>query len=154
MRTLSIDRLCLVLVCIVALGGCGERPDELGPYVERLRGADEFNAKLVEFRYYLKSDQVDKAADVAPTIEKYVAFMTAFEIEDKKIRAGHNALKRSLETSLKKIVEPDFPTFVISALKQIAIIEEGYVVHVNNLEKQWKEDGRPGDVGLSWPGSE
>ena len=49
--------------------GCGERPDELGPYVEKLHEIGKYNAKLVEYRFYLKSDQAAKAAGLEQTIE-------------------------------------------------------------------------------------
>ena len=68
-----------------------------------------------------------------------------------KVMAGHNALKRKLGTSLKKIVEPDFPTFTISALKQIDIIQQGYVLHVDNLQSRWDKEARPGEFSLQWP---
>jgi hypothetical protein len=68
--------------------------------------------------------------------------------------AGHNALKRRLGTSLKKIVEPDFPTFTISALKQIDIIREGYMVQLEMLQKRWEEEGRTEEFTLAWPGAE
>jgi hypothetical protein len=151
MRIRLAPAWCL-LVSLAVLAGCGERPDELGPYVQTLKGADAFNQRLVEYRGYLKANETDKAAGVAQTIEEYLAFMETFgETDDKSIMAGHNALKRDLSTSLKKIVEPNFPTFVISALKQIDIIEHGYTVHVDNLRKRWAEEERTGSLDLAWP---
>ena len=142
------------LVALV-VAGCGEAVDELGPYVEQLRQMDKYNKKLVEFRFYLKSDQPSKAAGLRETIVAYLADMEAFgHTKDKFIKAGHNALKRDLQASLTKLVEPDFPTFTISGLRQIDLIEEGYQVHVHNLNKLWAEADRPGDPGLAWPGQD
>lgn len=135
--------------------GCGEREDEMGPYVLKLQEVDTYNAKLVEYRYYLKADQSQKAAGLEETIEAYLAHLETFgQTRDKVIMAGHNALKRKLSTSLKKIVEPDFITFTISALKQIDIIREGYVIQVKMLQARWKKEGRTGEFTLAWPGEE
>ena len=134
--------------------GC-DRPDELGPYVKKLKGADTYNAKLVEYRYFLKSDQAAKAATLEETIQAYLDYLDTFgQTRDKVIMAGHNALKRKLGTSLKKIVEPDFPTFTISALKQIDIIREGYIVQLEMLQKRWEEEDRTDEFTLAWPGGE
>jgi hypothetical protein len=134
--------------------GC-EREDELGPYVQKLGEVDTYNAKLVEYRFFLKSDQPQKAATLEETIQEYLAHLETFgHTRDKVIMAGHNALKRKLGTSLKKIVEPDFPTFTISALKQIDIIREGYIIQVEMLQKRWKKEERTGEFTLSWPGEE
>lgn len=134
--------------------GC-DRPDELGPYVKKLKEADTYNAKLVEYRYFLKSDQAAKAATLEETIQTYLAYLETFgHTRDKVIMAGHNALKRKLGTSLKKIVEPDFPTFTISALKQIDIIREGYIVQLEMLQKRWEEEDRTDEFTLAWPGGE
>ena len=135
--------------------GCGGRKDELGPYVQKLKEADTYNAKLVEYRYFLKSDQAAKAATLEETIQAYLAYLETFgHTRDKVIMAGHNALKRRLGTSLKKIVEPDFPTFTISALKQIDIIREGYMVQLEMLQKRWAEEERTEEFTLAWPGAE
>lgn len=146
-----------LLVVSIAVGGllaCGEQVDELGPYVEQLQKMDEYNKKLVEYRFYLKSDQPRKAAGLRKTMEDYLAGMETFGLtDDKFIKAGHNALKRDLSSSLNKLVEPDFPTFTISALRQIALVEEGYNQHVENLAKRWAKEERAGEFTLAWPGS-
>lgn len=156
MKARTTAALVLAVVGLAALGlGCGERRDELGPYVERLREADAYNKKLVEYRNYLRADQSDKAAMLSKTIEAYLADLETFgQTEDKVILAGHNALKRKLQGSLKKIVEPDFPTFMISALKQIDLIKEGYQAHVESLQKRWDEEGRTAAFTLAWPTDE
>jgi hypothetical protein len=153
MKHCNTATLILAVVSLAALGpGCGERPDELGPYVERLKQADVHNKKLVEYRNYLKADQSDKAANLSKAIEAYLADMETFgQTRDKVILAGHNALKRKLQGSLKKIVEPDFPTFMISALKQINLIEKAYQAHAESLQKRWEEEGRTAAFTLAWP---
>ncbi len=144
-----------VFLVAAAVAGCGEQVDELGPYVEQLRQMDKYNKKLVEYRFHLKSDQASKAAGLRETIKSYLADMEAFgHTKDKFIKAGHNALKRALQSSLTKLVEPDFPTFTISGLRQIDLIEEGYTVHVENLDKLWAEEDRTGETGLAWPGQD
>jgi len=51
-----LGRIVLALA-VLGLGlGCGERPDELGPYVQKLQEADAYNAKLVEYRKLIKTD--------------------------------------------------------------------------------------------------
>lgn len=151
--TTRTSLVALAIVSLAALAtGCGERADELGPYVQRLQKADEYNSKLVEYKAYLKADEQEKAAMLSQTIEAYLADLETFgQTDDKAIMAGHNALKRTLQGALKKIVEPDFPTFMISALKQIDLIRDGYDNHVDNLQKRWTEEERPGKFPLAWP---
>ena len=147
--------LLIVVGLATFFSGCGERPDELGPYVKRLREVDSYNKRLVEYRNFLTADQSDKATTLSETIEAYLADLGTFgQTEDKVILAGHNALKRKLESALKKIVEPDFPTFMISALKQIDLIEEGYRAHVVSLKKRWDEEERQDEFTLAWPTEE
>ena len=142
----------LVVVSVGAWVGCGERPDVLGPYVEQLRQVDGHNARLVEYRAHLKADHQEKAQDVRQTVEAYLADLESFgDSEDKRIFPGHNALKRGLQHALNKIVEPDFPTYTISALKQIELIEHSYNEHIANLKKHWEQEERAEAFPLAWP---
>ena len=71
--------------------------------------------------------------------------------KDKGIKAGHNSVKRALERSLKKLVEPDFPTFTVSAQKQCRIIRQALVNHFAALAKEWSEAGKTEPFPLKWP---
>ncbi len=154
LRTSAVFTLAVVLLAGLGLG-CGERPDELGPYVQKLKEVDPYNRKLVEYRNFLKADETEKAATLRQTIEAYRADLETFgQTNDKVILAGHNALKRKLEEALKKIVQPDFPTFMISAMKQINLIESGYQAHIEALKKRWDDEGRTDEFTLAWPTGE
>ncbi len=73
--------------------------------------------------------------------------------KDKKIKAAHNSLIRTLEGSLIKLVQPDFPTFVPSAKKQIDRIEKKVTKSYNlELQKQWEQAERTDPFPLTWPG--
>lgn len=146
----------VILGCVVGLGGvttgCGEKPDELGPYVEAYRAMDTYHQQLIEMETALKADQTAMAARTSDIIREYLAALDGITIgKDKRIGAGHNTVKRSLEHALKKIVEPDFPTFPISALKQIGLIRDVVKTHINTLEKRWNEEERPTAFPLAWP---
>lgn len=149
----------VILGCMVGLGGvatgCGEQVDELGPYVQAFGAMDQYHQQLVQMEVALKADQPAMAAGTSDVIREYLAAMDAITVgKDKRILAGHNKLKRTLENALKKIVQPDFPTFPISALKQIDLIGETVQVHVNTLQKRWVEEERPEPFPLSWPGKD
>jgi hypothetical protein len=150
----------MVLWCMVGLGGiavfgCGERVDELGPYVEAYRAMDPYHEQLLQMEVALKADQVALAAGTSDVIKAYLAELTTIQLgKDKRLVAGHNKVKRTLEHALKKIVQPDFPTFPISALKQIKVIRGVVIVHINTLGKRWAEDERVAEFPLTWPGDE
>ena len=146
-------RAICVALALLWICGCGEQPDEFGPYVTKLQITEKYWQTLVDYRQHLKSpDSESKARDLQQVIESYQADLEGFgEFEDKYIRAGHNSLKRALAHSLKKLVQPDFPTYTVSAVKQITVIEEAVIKHLRNLEKRWQDEGRPGEFPLSWP---
>ena len=149
----------VILGCVVGLStmmatGCGEKQDELGPYVEAFKAMDTFHEQLVSMEVALKADQPAMAARTSDIIREYQAALEQITLgKDKRILAGHNKLKRTLETALKKIVEPDFPTFPISAMKQIGVIREVVTIHINTLGKRWAGEARPTEFPLSFPGS-
>ena len=150
----------VILGCVVGLvgmvaTGCGEKPDELGPYVEAFEAMDTYHEQLVSMEVALKADQPDMAARKSDIISEYLAAMDQIVLgKDKRILAGHNKVKRTLETALKKIVQPDFPTFPISAMKQIGVISEVVTIHINTLGRRWEEEARPTPFPLSYPGGD
>jgi len=150
MRTTCVA---LALLCMV---GCGEKEDQLGPYVERLQGTAHYWETLLAYKGYLKSPDTEaRAQDIKPFIEAFMAEMEAFPAyDDKYITAGHNAVKRELTRTLTKLVEPDFPTFTVSALKQISVIENAMIVLINSMERRWKESGKVDPYPIEWPGGE
>ncbi|MFH1569329.1 MAG: hypothetical protein ABIL09_15140 [Gemmatimonadota bacterium] len=154
MRTVS-RTVCFALATLWLIG-CGEKKDELGPYIERLKTTEPYWNSLLQYREYLKSPETEsKARDVRQVIEQFKAAMDAFpEYDDKYITAGHNSVRRDLERALKQITEPDFPTFTVSALKQINLIEESMVVLVNNMEKRWRESRKTEPYPIKWPGAQ
>ena len=150
----------MVLWCMVGLGGiaafgCGERVDELGPYVEAYRAMDTYHEQLLQMEVALKADQVALAHGTSDVIKAYLADLSTIQLgKDKRLVAGHNKVKRTLEYALKKIVQPDFATFPISAIKQIKAIRGVVIIHINTLGKRWAEDERVAEFPLSWPGDE
>ncbi|MFC1526920.1 hypothetical protein ACFL6X_08945 [Candidatus Latescibacterota bacterium] len=149
-------RVACVAVAALWFVGCGERVDELGPYVQRLQTTESYWVTLLQYRDHLKSpDTESQAQDVREVIAKFQAEWEAFpEYDDKYITAGHNAVKRDLARTLTQLVEPDFPTFTVSALKQINLIEESMIILINNIEKRWKAEGKTEPYPLKWPGGE
>lgn len=143
----------IALVAAATVWACGERADELTPYVEQLKQMDGYNETLQQYGEYLKNPALERQAkDVREVIQKYSDDMEAFaDAKNKKIRAGHNSVKRALTRALKKIVEPDFPTFTVSAKKQISIIEEAVSNHFRSLEKEWTAAGKTEPFPLKWP---
>ena len=149
-----MNRILLSLVVAVAWGiGCGEPPDELTPYVEQLAKMQEYNEKLARYEVYLHNPGLERQArDVREVIQAYRDAMETFgKTKDKYIRAGHNNVKRALDRGLKQIVEPDFPTFTVSASKQIRNIRSSVEGNFVNLEKMWEEAGKTEPFALKWP---
>ena len=143
----------IALILAATVWACGERVDELGPYVQQLKKMDGYNGTLHQYGQYLKNPNLERQArDIREVIQKYSDDMEAFgQIKDKTIKAGHNSLKRALVRALKKLVEPDFPTFTVSAQKQVREIEWAVNNHFNALEKAWKSAGQPEPFPLKWP---
>ena len=151
-RTMAVVVGSLVVVGGIAMTGCGERPDELGPYVQAFQAMDTYHEQLVQMEVALKADQVALAAGTSEVITAYLADMEKVQLgKNKRIIAGHNKVKRTLAHALKKIVQPDFPTFPVSALKQINVIRGVVITHITTLEKRWIEEERPTEFPLSWP---
>jgi len=141
---------------VVLVGGCSEAPDELTPYLAQLEKMQKYHDQLSRYEVYLSNPGLERQArDVREVIQAYHEEMETFgATKDKYIMAGHNSVKRSLERGLKKIVEPDFPTYTISARKQIRNMREAVTNHLENLEKLWVEAGKTGPFPVTWPVSE
>ena len=144
----------LLLSC--SLWACGgEKKDELGPYAAKLVELDgRYVKKLREYHGYLKTEgMAHKAADVMQVMQGFHDELAAYpDINDKKVNALHNELQRTLKGAMRKLVEPDFPTFVPNAQRGITIVEEELVVIHTHLEKLWVEDERTDVFPLKWDG--
>jgi len=149
-------RITCVVLAVLWMMGCGEKEDQLGPYVERLQGTTEYWDTLLEYRQHLKSPDTEaQARDIKEVIQAFLDEMESFPVyDDKYITAGHNAAKRELARTLTQIVEPTFPTFTVSALKQIAAIEGAMVKLIHNMERRWREEGKTEPYPLKWPGEQ
>ena len=148
-------RILLASMLCVAMWGCGEEIDELTPYVTSVEPLQKYHKTLVQYRKYLKTEgMANMAKDIREVIENYKAALEAINLpKDKKIRAAHNSLVRTLESSLVKLVQPDFPTFVPSAMKQINRIEKRVISGYNGqLQKQWERADKTDPFPLLWPG--
>ena len=149
-----VKRILLSLIVSVAWGaGCGEPPDELTPYMDQLVQMQKHNETLARYEVYLHNPGLERQArDVREILQAYREEMEGFgKTKDKFIRAGHNNVKRALDRGLKQIVEPDFPTFMVSASKQIRNIRGSVEGNFENLEKMWVEAGKTEPFPLKWP---
>jgi len=148
-----MKKLTLFFTLLVLVGCGGERKDEMGPYVIKLREFDSvYVQKLIQYREYLSTDgMAEKAADIEVVMQDFYDALKQYpEINDKKVKALHNELARTVKGSMRKLVEPDFPTFVPNAQSAIRmVIEELTVIH-RNLEKLWIDSGRTDAFTLEW----
>ena len=148
-----MKKLTLFFTVLVLVGCGGEKKDEMGPYVIKLREFDSvYVQKLIQYREYLSTDgMAEKAADIEVVMQDFYDALKQYpEINDKKVKALHNELARTVKGSMRKLVEPDFPTFVPNAQSAIRmVIEELTVIH-RNLEKLWIDSGRTDAFTLEW----
>ena len=144
----------LMLACWV--WGCGEKPDELTPYVAKLKGLQHYNETLAQYKTYLRTEgMTNKANDIAQVLQSYKADLEAIgRPEEKRILALHNSMIRTIDEALRKLVEPDFPTFVPNAQKAVAFTGEGVEKMQNNLGRWWKEAGNTEPLPFSWPAAD
>ena len=135
---------------------CGEPPDELTPYISRYQNMDQLNDKLERYHTYLGSPALERQArDIRDVLQAYRDSVELFgKTKDKYIKASHNNVKRALSRALTQLVEPDFPTFTISAQKQVALIKDTVKSHYDNLEKLWRDAGKTEPFPMKWPGAE
>ena len=142
----------LLLVCF--MWGCPEKPDELTPYIQKVKPLEKYQDKLAEYGKYLHTEgMTGMAKDIGQVIVDYQNDLDAVGIpEDKYLKAAHNNLMRALKRATKKLVQPDFPTFVPSAQKQIKVIEDAVKKNYNEpLRNQWEDAGKTEPFPLQWP---
>ncbi len=153
---MKVFALALLAVGVFA---CGEaKQDELGPYVQKLLEVDQkYVKKLVEYKGYLSTPGMDqKAGDIQMLLKEFHDELAAYpEIDNKKIRALNNELKRTIGDSdsagaRRKLVEPSVATFVPNAQSAIKMIMEELVVIHNNVEKLWVEEEKAEAFPLKW----
>tara|TARA_B100001250_G_scaffold300075_2_gene261732 strand:- start:12117 stop:12578 length:462 start_codon:yes stop_codon:yes gene_type:complete len=148
-----MKKLTLFFTVLVLVGCGGEKKDEMGPYVIKLREFDSvYVQKLIQYREYLSTDgMAQKAADIEVVMQDFYDALKQYpEINDKKVKALHNELARTVKGSMRKLVEPDFPTFVPNAQSAIRMVVEELTVIHRNLEKLWIDSGRTDAFTLEW----
>ena len=90
-------------------------------------------------RYLTTEGMTSQAHDVEQVMQTLLDELEKVELEDKRLRALHNAMKRALKAAMRKLVEPDFPTFVPNAQKSIGRLEDEFTKIYGNLEIMWGE---------------
>ena len=150
---MKITKAILLAVASTLLWSCSGPPDELTPYVARYENMQPFNSKLERYQGYLKSPALERQArDIRDVIQAYHDSLEGFgKTKSKFIKASHNNVKRAVARALTQLVQPDFPTFTISAQKQISLIKERVIDHYDNLDKMWSEAGNTEPFPLKWP---
>jgi len=146
-----------ILLIVCWTWGCAEKPDELTPYIQKVKPLEKYQETLVQYDKYLHTEgMTSMAKDIGQVIENYQKDLEAVGIpKDKYLKAAHNNLMRKLKRALTKLVEPDFPTFVPSAQKQIKVIENAVVKNYNApLKKEWEDAEKAEPFPLKWPGAE
>jgi molybdopterin converting factor small subunit len=135
----------MVLIAALLVLGCGgQASDEMGPYVQKMKLLEKYGKTLVEYEGYLTNEAtLEKGKTLFSVVEAFHADVFAMPIpEDKKLKALHNSLRRTLDETKKKLKDPDSITFIPSAQKRIVSMKEAILKLANNLKKLWEEDGR------------
>ena len=143
----------LILFALVSgLVACGSgKKDELTPYIQTLQGLERYSKQLMSYQVYLTTEgMTSQAHDVQEVMQTLLDELEKIELEDKYLRALHNKKKRALKSAMRKLVEPDFPTFVPNAQKSIARVEEEFVTVYANLKKIWEDAGKTEPFPLKW----
>ena len=142
----------LILFALVSgLLACGERRDELTPYIQTLQGLESHSQQLMRYQRYLTTEgMTSQAHDVEQVMQTLLDELEKVELEDKRLRALHNAKKRALKAAMRKLVEPDFPTFVPNAQKSIGRLEDEFTKIYGNLEIMWERAGKTEPFPLKW----
>ncbi len=142
----------LILFALVSgLLACGSKKDELTPYIQTLQGLNNHSQQLMRYQVYLTTEgMTSQAHDVNQVMQTLLDELEKIELEDKYLRALNNKKKRALKAAMRKLVEPDFPTFVPNAQKSISVVEEEFVTVYANLKKIWEDAGKTEPFPLKW----
>ena len=142
----------ILFVLVSGLLACGSgKKDELTPYIQTLQGLDNYSQQLMSYQVYLKTEgMTSQAHDVKEVMQTLLDELEKVELEDKRLRALHNAMKRALKAAMRKLVEPDFPTFVPNAQKSISVVEDEFTKIYGNLERMWQKAGKTEPFPLKW----
>ena len=141
--------LCALVSGLVACGGA--KKDELTPYIQTLQDLDRHSQQLMRYQVYLTTEgMTSQANDVEKVMQTLLDELEKIELEDKYLRALNNKMKRALKAAMRKLVEPDFPTFVPNAQKSISVVEEEFVTVYANLKKIWEDAGKTEPFPLKW----
>lgn len=135
--------LLVVLASIGLFIGCGgPAKDELGPYVEQIGKLSKYEQPLADCAGYLHdSESVEKAYDLATIFANVKTDFSAIaKPENKTLGAIHNTFMRAIDQSIKKLKDPDSPTFIPNAQKWIKVLQEANFKRYSNLKKLWEED--------------
>ena len=141
-----------ILVVASGLLACGEeKKDELTPYVKTLQDLEVHSQKLVRYQNYLTTEgMTNKAHDIEEVMQTLRDELEKVELESKRLRVLHNIMKRALDRAIRKLVEPDFPTFVPNAQKSIGVVEGEFTKVYINLDKMWTDAGKTEPFPLKW----
>ena len=142
-----------ILIALVVSGllACEGKKDELTPYIQTLQDLDHYSQKLMSYQKYLTTEgMTSQAHDVEEVMQTLLDELEKVELEDKRLRALHNAMKRALKAAMRKLVEPDFPTFVPNAQKSISVVEEEFTKIYGNLELMWQRADKTEPFPLKW----
>ena len=142
----------LILFALVSgLLACGSKKDELTPYIQTLQGLGNYSQQLMRYQVYLTTEgMTSQAHDVKEVMQTLLDELEKIELEDKYLRALNNKKKRALKAAMRKLVEPDFPTFVPNAQKSISVVEDEFVTVYANLKKIWEDAGKTEPFPLKW----
>ena len=142
----------LILFALVSgLLACEGKKDELTPYIQTLQGLNNYSQQLMRYQVYLTTEgMTSQAHDVEEVMQTLLDELEKVELEDKRLRALHNAKKRALKAAMRKLVEPDFPTFVPNAQKSIGRVEDEFTKIYGNLEIMWERAGKTEPFPLKW----
>jgi len=143
------------LFAILILGGvwgCGEKPDELGPYVHKLSGLQHYYDTLVQYEKYLRTEgMTQQANDVAEVLKAFRRDVEALGApHDTRILALHNEMIRAFGEAQRKLVEPDFPTFVPNAQKSVRIVLEEMQTVTRQFQRLWERAGKTEEFPLKF----
>jgi len=141
-----------ILVVASGLLACGEgRKDELTPYIKTLQDLEIHSKKLIRYQTYLTTEgMTNKAHDVKEVMQTLRDELEKVELKNKRLRALHNTMKRALDAAMRKLVEPDFPTFVPNAQKSIALVEAQFTTVYGVLDKMWTDAGKTEPFPMQW----